>query len=487
MTKENIQLDKPYRNMDDTTPSSAIQLVYNGIINVTDKGKVSIQSRPGLSLLANLGITTNIEGLFWWDMQKVLLVVTGGRLFKIYDAQGSFSEITGVTLPIGRKVTFAEGFDSVSGNNYVFIANGGRIAYTDGNTIAYIADVNAPTMVSHIVIVDTYLICNSLQADQGILWFGSTVGSPFDWTSAPLIYTCQLIPDTILSIQEVDRKVYFVGQIHTEVWYNTGTPGDPFSIVGGVGISSGSANPYSVIKIQNLLGGFNNYRDIGIVEGYNLNVVSIPYARVLNELGIVSDCEAEYVASLDGHKYLVFNFVNDRRTIVYDLTTASFYEWSSYDEENGNYGLFKGRCYAYCQAWGLHIMGDKDNSNIYVVDKDNQTDNGVRIKTIVKTGVYDWGTSNMKKSTALYLNFRRGEGKQGDEYTEPSIFLRWADNGKQFGNAVQLGLGALGNSYPIIALRPMGTYRTRQYEITLGDTTKLVLSSLDEDVQVLNV
>ena len=487
LTKEILSLERPYRNIDDTTPTTAIYQAYNMVLTVTDKNLISAQSRPGQTKLTSFDLLSGSEGLYWWDEKEVLMVVNNGGLYKITDKQGTYEMVPGVVLPTGRRVVFAEAFDFDTAQNYLFLANGGQIAYTDGLTVSYIADVNAPMVVSHIVVVDTYLICNSLTSTESNRWFGSTVSKPFDWTTKKLDYTCQLIPDKILSIQEVDRKVYFIGNQHTEVWYNTGDGGDPFSPVGGVGISSGSVNPYSVVKVQNLLASFNNYRDIGIIEGYNLNVVSVPYAKVLNDLGVTNDCEAEFIASLDGHKYLLFNFTNDKRSIVYDLTINAFYEWSTYDAATGEYGLYSGRCYAYCQKWGYHVIGDRNNSNIYIIDKDNQTDNETPIQSSLTTGVYNWGSSARKKSSALYINLRRGDGFQNDEYSEPSIFVSWADDGKQFGNSVQLGLGAAGSTYPIVCLRPMGVYRTRQYKIILGDRAKLVLSGLEEDVAVQNV
>src|SRR5690242_20645669 len=88
----------PYRNVDESELDQISPMVQDGYID--ELGYT--QKRPGLTSFINFGTTASIDGLFWWDAMRVVIVVSAGRVWKITDPSGTKTELTGATLTAGN-------------------------------------------------------------------------------------------------------------------------------------------------------------------------------------------------------------------------------------------------------------------------------------------------------------------------------------------------------------------------------------------------
>ena len=411
MPSTRLKLDQPYRNWDDSTPSTHAHLIQDGYL---DKAG-AFHRRPGLKQNIDLSQfypeLAGQGGLGEEYYGGNLIVVVAGRVFKITDKHGlvsSVTELTGATLTSTRRVTFAQCVEQSTNTTYLFMANGGQVVYTDGSTLNYINDGgtgNIPTRVTHVVSVDTYLVVNNL--DEPVKFrICATPGDPLDWTTTPQEYSVQNEDISIEALESHQGKLMVVGQSSLEWWQNDGVT--PFSVIVGATSGYGSENPYAVSVLDNDLAFLTNTRDIVALNGYTPTILSEAYAKEIQSLGVVADVSSDWVSSIGGRKYLIFNFPDSGRTIVFNHETTSFSEWGSVDA-NGQYNIFKAHCYTYHQGWGYHLLLDRNNPIVYVLSPEYYDDNGSTMRTELVTGWYDHGVSQQKKSRRLTLNVRRGQ------------------------------------------------------------------------------
>ena len=141
----------PYRNVDETQLDALQSIVQDAIV---DELGMTVK-RPGLKLFVDLGTSSSIDGLYWWNAKLMLIVVSAGRVWKITDAAGTKTELTGSTaLKTGVRVTFA------TDGTTLIMANGGAMVTTTGSSLVTMADVDAPTTVSHVAYLDGYVLAN---------------------------------------------------------------------------------------------------------------------------------------------------------------------------------------------------------------------------------------------------------------------------------------------------------------------------------------
>jgi hypothetical protein len=98
----------------------------------------NVVGRPGLVEFCDLGTGEPVDGLYWWPVQKVCIAVSGRRVFKITDNNGTYTEITGYpyahdTIQKLVRVTWADFGDRL------YFANGGEISVIRGADITGLA------------------------------------------------------------------------------------------------------------------------------------------------------------------------------------------------------------------------------------------------------------------------------------------------------------------------------------------------------------
>ena len=122
---------KALLNADQTAVVNSATEVINGVYDYVD-GKLAVKRRWGLSQLVDLGTDAKIDGLFWWNNKSSEIEVSGGYVKKITANDGTNTDLTDDSLDSGTRCTFAIMKDNDSGTEYLFIANGVQIVYTDG-------------------------------------------------------------------------------------------------------------------------------------------------------------------------------------------------------------------------------------------------------------------------------------------------------------------------------------------------------------------
>lgn len=470
-----------YRNVDSVELNDKNYELIDGYL---DELGYSIR-RPGLLLAKDLGYGTNfpIEALFWWPQKSVALAVCNNKVFKLTYPGSTLMSTDITTNGPGSQATptFTVGVDSnVSAPVlYGLIAAGGAIIQGNGtgstiSNFATLADVDAPTTVSHVDFIDGYVLATT---GKGMFQYAD-VNAPTSW-SALSFATAMRNPDTLRALKVFNRQIFLFGQVTTEIWENDGVT--PFAPTPGGFLEYGTLSPNSVVSGSNGLFWLDHNRHFVAFRGGNVEMVSNPYDKEIGEFSDVSDCIG-FKIEVKGKPFIMWQFPTEARTLVYNIIDNNWSEWRYWDSSVNEYSHFLGKSYCYSPEWGVHLVGSRIDSKIYFLSPSYLTDNTNPIRLKKVTGHIDYGTTAKKRCNELRIKAKRGDGVSGGAGV---LMLRWNDDNKGWSNQHELSLGSVGENETVIRFHPRGVYRTRQYEVTVTDAVNVIFGDAEEDLDIL--
>jgi hypothetical protein len=459
---------QPYESVEEIELDQTASTVIDGYVNEFDH----VPMRPGLISFKDTGTSLPVDGLYWWDEQHCALAVSNSRVWKITDSAGTMTEITGSSalLP-SAPVTFA------TDGTKCAMANGANIVHTDLSTLTTMADVDAPTAVTHVAYLDGYLLANS--AGTAKFFFSSptdmTAWNALDFASA------DGEPDRVVAMKTGFREVILLGRTSVEFWIDDGVT--PFTRLDGSVQSFGCSAPYSLAKVGNTWMWLDHERRLVTMQGRAVQAVSTPYDRVIQHYASVDDAIG-YVVSVEGYPLYVLNFPTAGQSLVYNYKTEKWSKWGYWNTTTGSYGRFRGNAYCYARDWNMHLVGDWANGLIYKFDRTAFTDNGNPIRTLVRTGHINYGLDVTKRSNRLRVKMKRGAGNS--TVSDPQVTMRRrVNNAAQWETERWASLGQVGQHEQTADWYRNGIYKTVQYEFVHSDDSDFILISAQEDVEAL--
>jgi hypothetical protein len=364
-------------------------------------------------------------------------------------------------------VTWASGLqfdDSMVGQTFNFNGSNYLIsAFTDATHIV----VNA-TIATHAAAA--FSISNPVYALQGAFLDAAFIVSPAfskqmfssgidDGTSwDPLDNASkQAYADNIAALLADHEELYVAGTETTEVWRTNAASTsfacqrDPAAF-----IHHGCVAPWSFVRLGegvawlagDLRGWTVAYQAVGYVpqriSTHNVETEWKTYTTTADAIA--------FVYREDGHEFWCIHFPSGNATWVYDLAEKEWHRrgyWngSSWDRQRQAYHTF---------VFGLHMVGDYANGNIYVQSQTAYTDNG--------TAIYRQRASphvNLEHQWTFYSQFELLT-ETGNSVT---VTLDWSDDG-----GVTWHTGKTANSTASdqrYAWRRLGKSRDRVFRITL--------------------
>lgn len=458
-------------NVDDVEIDQFASTLVDGIPLVVE-GKLHIVKRPGLEAYIDLGTGLPIDGLFWWDKQRVVLAVSAGRVWKIIDAVGTKVELTGSTaLQQGQIVTFAD--DGVK----TVMANGGQMVHTDLSTLTTMADPDAPTAVTHVAHLDGYIHANEVGSGRDH-W--AEIGDLTDWRALSF-FSAESDPDDLVAMKVAFREIIALGRQSVEFWVNDGVA--PFSRIPGSAQPYGTEAANSLAQVGKTWMWLSNRRTLVTMQGRDVVEVSSPYDRVIQRFVSVDDAVG-YTVSIDGYPIYVLNFPTAKTTLAYNYQTQAWHKWGYWDAPRGEYQRYRGQTYCFARAWNQHLVGDYANGIIYKASRLTFTDNGNPLRTLLRTGHISHGGTMTKRSNTIRLHCKRGAGNAA--VTDPQVMLRRrVDNRASWTQERWKSLGQVGQHTPYIDWRRNGIYHDQQLEIVHSDDSDFTIMGAQEDVTLL--
>jgi hypothetical protein len=284
--------------------------------------------------------------------------------------------------------------------------------------------------------------------------------------------------DNVVSMIVDHREPWFLGQEHSEVYYDSGNPLFPFLPIPGSFIEQGCAATFAVSQLDNSI--FWIWKD---KRGQGVGCRAVGYAptRITThavELAWksypkISDAES-YSYQEDGHSFWVIYFPSANggagATWVYDVATQLWHE-RAYGV--GPFTAHRSRCY--CYAFGQGLVGDWASGNIYSMSINYLTDFGNPIARL-RRAPHVSSEQVWLHHQQLQVDMETGLGPQPPlldgqgNPRGPQVYLRWSDDGgHNWSNSYARDAGQAGDFTKRVIWRRLGRSRDRVYEFLCTD------------------
>ncbi len=242
-------------------------------------------------------------------------------------------------------------------------------------------------LVGFYTIISVNLGAATLNNSPGVV--GSTGGV---WTEGavfdPLYFAAKVgYPDNLAGIAVQNRLIWLIGAQSTgEIWFDAGAADFPFQIMGGPFIEHGAMAAFSIAKQGGSV--FWLSQDAQgtsiVVEGAQLTSTKISTPAIEAAIGsysVISDAVGFCYEQL-GHAFYWLKFPSANNGLgtdwVYDMSTKQWAERSWLNPATCEAEGHRAFCAAF--AYGVNIVGDRQNGQLYMLDPNNPTDAGAFIE-----------------------------------------------------------------------------------------------------------
>lgn len=429
--------------------------------------------RQGLRLLCSIG-SGPIRGLYRTTTGR-FYCVSGNALYEVNSSWASSY--------VGDLWT-SEGVVSMSDNGQQLCVVDGTYGYITSLSNNSFARITDPDFYSadKVSFLDGYFIFNRKGTGQffiSALYDGSSE-DPLDFATA------EGSADELVSQLVNNRELWNFGSRTTEVWYNTGAPDFPLSRIQGAFIEYGCNARHSVVKIDNTviwLGeGEHGVGTVWKAAGYQPQRASThAVEHALKGYGDLSEAYA-WAYEDGGHRFYCLQVPGAPSTWCYDTSTGLWHERTTRNTTTGLEDRFRASCHAF--AFGRHVVGDYQNGNLYALDSDYYSDNGVEI-TALRTSPHI--NVNLKRLFVrrFQLDMEFGVGLDGTaQGTDPQAMIQIStDNGHSWSNEYWASAGKIGERRCRAIWRRLGSGRDVVMRVKITDPIKRTLIGAEIDIE----
>lgn len=447
-------------------PSAGAQRLLNLYPEVHEagprKGNVArLVATPGLRKRATLG-DGPIRGEHWTSTGQ-LFVVSKDRVYEV------FADWTTAL----RSGTLGSSFGRVS-----MASDGTRVVIGDGGTTAYqvplaaasaveaVADENCPG--GHVTWQDGYFI-------HTVPGTGQVVASGLNaLTYNPLdVATAEGRPDRLVLALSANLNLWLFGDTTTEVYWNSGAEGFPFSrnqfietgtISAGTCVRAGG----SVVWVSSDERGRGTVLHARGFEPVRISTHAVEHALAGYER--LSEAFA-FAYQQNGHEFYQLSVPASGATDlggtwVYDFSTGHWHERSYLNSDGGEEPH---RAWIGSVAFGEVVVGDREDGRLYTYDLAYYTDDGDPIRRLRQTAHVSQDEKRIRFN-ALELLAEPGVGLVSGQGSAPVALLSWSDDGGHtWSNEHGASMGATGEYRNRIRWTRLGVGRDRVFRVETSE------------------
>lgn len=290
-------------------------------------------------------------------------------------------------------------------------------------------------------------------------------------------------PDNVIrGIADHGEFVPF-GTDTTEFWGKATTDALPYANQSGSEAEFGLVAPWSLVKYNDSLVGLMKNEmgqvQVMMLKGHvpvPLNGQDLNFVNAINKYPTVADATAfSYMEG--GHQFYQINFPSagstpsNGKSWVYDASNPDWFEVQS--------GLDGGRHRAEIRFDYLNKprVTDFENGNIYTIDSDVYTDNGIP-RPYEMTGRHLFNQLDVLRYRMIELCMETGVGLTSGQGENPQIMLQISRNqGRTYGNELWRPLGKKGEYLARPFWNRLGRGRDFVFRIRVTDPVKFALSA----------
>lgn len=386
----------------------------------------------------------------------------GGYIYAVAGASVYKIEVNDLAGSAEAAVNIGTITTSTTGVVYM-AANTSQIMWTDGSEDAYIYTPSTgvfTNILSHdadfpgagqVVYIDSYFIVNEPGSSR---FFFSASNNGLSWD--PLaVATAESAIDDIVGLGVSKDELWVYGSASVEIWYNAANLiGVPFSPRTGMGMRIGCGAAASIVELDETLIWLDNRGHVvqsavsafirSNNSGYDLNIISTE-AFTAEILGYNRIDDAIAMGYSDrGHLMWQITFPTDQKTWVFDQTTKSWHERSTYNSGSGEDVQHLGQFAV--KASRLYVMGGNRSGKLYLEKSDVYKDDDEYIRRVrVTAPMYEPDEKRRWGIDKLRLQMETGGALQSGQGSDPQMVLKISKNGAHtWGNDLPRSIGAVG-------------------------------------------
>lgn len=399
------------------------------------------------------GLYTSSDGNLWVCAGTVILKITPNPI----------SIVTAGNLPnnSGQPVSMCD-----NGTTLVIVdgTSGGWQAPLSGGSLSMTA-IDDPAFYgsNYVDFIDTFLVFN-WPGTPTFYTTTSNVVEPFN----PLYFAEKVgWNDRLVAARVLHDNIWLLGNVTTEVWYNSGASTFPFQRMPNTVIQQGCAAIYSVVITDNAIYWVSQDRwgHSMLMRGEGYTAKRVSNFAVENEwrsygAGVASAVGMSF--QVGGHEFIGLRFPGVNVYWVYDASTGLWHKRTAGNTTN----IWPIYCAAY---WGnvqgvettqdLVLGGDAATGQLWVIDEGTYTDNGVAIQ---RTRSWPHIVNDGKR--VVHSRFSAALDPSG--IVPDGVSLSWSDDGGQtFNPAVTQVATPSSATYGQYQWRRLGYARDRVYKL----------------------
>lgn len=323
--------------------------------------------RPALDIYIRL-TAGPVRGMFADNSSAGRCFAVSGGLFNELFASQSAS-IRGTVNVDSRPAAMAS--NGTAGFQLMVTSGGlGYLYRLDTGTFTQITDSEFPTTVLTCCFYNGVFI---VLDDTGTCWF-SDLEDGSAWNGLDFFKESQ-VSDKTVQIARVNDQLWLFGTQNTAPWYNSGDPSTPFQPIPNGVIQHGIGAPWSIAALDNTVmwvmqdvnGGYQVVRADGLIP----RIISTPAIDHYLQQYRVSEAVG-FAFQMNGHLWYVLNVPNMPTSLVYQVDTNTWVDWSKWNSNTMSHEPFRGRFHA--MAFGRHLIGDRTDGSIYQAKTDQYVD-----------------------------------------------------------------------------------------------------------------
>lgn len=425
----------------------------------TSKAVTALRGTAGYSLFSDLtggpirgGIQA--DGRMFW--------LSGNTFYEV--DQDGVSTSRGTILSDTTNVTMH------TNGTQIFIVDGtyGYIFTLATNVLAQIADGDFPSPAVYGAFHDNYFIVVKGGTSQ---FYISAIGDGTSWDALDFT-SVESAPDDLVAVVSDGTNLWLLGQTTVEVYQNTGNAAFPFERIPGAVIQSGCAAPHSAVVFDNALTWLGQDDRGGSIvwraNGYSATRISTQAIESKIAESAAQDESYAYTYYEQGHAFYVLQVKNADSTFVCDAATNYMWHEKSYrntvisaDEQH------RGSCHLY--FYGMNLIGDRENGNVYRQALDIYSDDG-NPKVWIRISPHLQDEKRLITHSVFELDMEVGKGLTSGQGSDPQVMLKYSnDGGYTWSNERWVSAGALGKYGTRVRWTRLGSAIDRVYYVSGSD------------------
>lgn len=333
--------------------------------------------------------------------------------------------------------------------------------------------VGLPNSVGTITFIDDFFIVSENGTNT---FFKSAPNDGTQWDALDFA-SASSSPDKLGAVIAAIGQLWLLGTETSEVWTNTGASLFPFQKIAGGKMTMGIKCPATAIEIDNSLlwvGGNKSgwgmvYRANGFIPK---RISTEPIEKMIRAATDPINIRA-YVYQTNGHVFYIMTGGGLATSLAYDITTDQWHE-RAYLNSQGQFEQHLGCCYM--NAFGLHLVGDRNTGNIYIMDENTYTDNG---QTLAAERIYTHIGDEQKRIryNSLVIGVESGVGVQNGQGSDPLIELQLSvDGARTWSDSFFEEIGKAGEFKGKCEFRQLGVAEQMTFKIRITDPVKRAIT-----------